>query len=149
LISYGSVFVAMVATALQMVLLRVLGRRETRESTVLYPRIVTILGGVIAAFLWGFEPMSSRAVFCSLLSGVLGGTGWLCMAEAYKTAPAATVAPFHYSQIITGAFIGYLIWGDIPSYGLLAGAALIILSGIYIVTHVRKSANILREETHT
>jgi drug/metabolite transporter (DMT)-like permease len=66
------------------------------------------------------------------------------MAQAYKLAPAATVAPFHYSQIITGGLIGYFIWHDVPSLHLLIGAIIIIASGLYIATHARRAGQLAK-----
>ena len=61
------------------------------------------------------------------------------MAHAYKLAPAATVAPFMYSEIISGGLVGYFIWHDVPTPRLLTGAAIVIASGIYIVTHAHRA----------
>jgi drug/metabolite transporter (DMT)-like permease len=138
--SYGIVFVVMLLLAMQMVSLRMLANRESRECTSFYPRIVAFSGSVIAVILWGFRMPSYDVVFYALLSGASGGVGWLCMAHSYTLAPAATVAPVHYSQIISGAFLGYLIWHDIPNPHTIIGAGIIIASGLYLVRHIRKSA---------
>ena len=147
-ISYGLVVASMVCFSTQMILLRILGPRENRECAAFWPRAIVLVGVVIACVYLGVRPMPPLAVLFSVLSGGLGTFGWLCMAQAYKLAPAATVAPFHYSEIVTGALIGYAIWHDVPSAHLLLGVAVIIVSGLYIVTHARQPARILKEETH-
>jgi drug/metabolite transporter (DMT)-like permease len=61
-------------------------------------------------------------------SGVLN---MIAVALAYlsvKHAPASIAAPFHYTQIISGAVIGYLIWGDVPTAHLAIGVIIIVLS---------------------
>ncbi len=138
-VSYGMAFLGMLSIVTQMLMMRFIGNHESRESTAFYPRIGAVIGGLILALIGGFEPIGAKTVVYSLATGAVGGMGWMCMAQAYKLAPAATVAPFHYSQIITGALLGYLIWHDIPSAHLLTGAAIIISSGLYIVTHARKT----------
>jgi drug/metabolite transporter (DMT)-like permease len=132
--------------SLQMLTLRILGPRENRECVAFYSRLIILIGSFAAGLMLGFRDMPFDAVILSLASGGFGSFGWLLMAHAYKLAPAALVAPFQYSEIITGALIGYLIWHDVPSAHLAVGAVVIIASGIYIITHARKSAALLKEE---
>ena len=145
---YSYVFFASLLTSVMMVILRILGPRENREATAFYPRVVIFIGTIIAGAVMGFHPMPFKIIGLAFISGAVGSLGWLLMAQAYKLAPAATVAPFQYSQIVTGALVGYFIWHDLPNIHTLIGAAIIIASGIYIITHARKSALVLRGETH-
>jgi drug/metabolite transporter (DMT)-like permease len=73
----------------------------------------------------------------------LGSFGWVVMSKAYKNAPAAAVAPFHYSQMLMGALLGFLIWGDVPNRYLIGGACIIIASGIYLVRHERRVSRMM------
>jgi drug/metabolite transporter (DMT)-like permease len=59
---------------------------------------------------------------------------------ALRLTTAATVMQFHYSQIIAGALIGYLIWHDVPSWMTIGGAAVIIASGLFIAAHTHKAS---------
>jgi drug/metabolite transporter (DMT)-like permease len=52
---------------------------------------------------------------------------------AYHRSPVALVAPFQYTQIIWGALAGWLLWAQIPSLHLLAGAAIVASSGLYVI----------------
>ncbi len=148
-LAYGLVFASMITMSFQMLLLRILGPKENRECAAFYPRIVILLAGLVAGLAMGFTPISFKGTLFALISGGVGSLGWLLMAHAYKMAPAALVAPFQYSEIITGIVVGYLIWHDIPTMRVLIGAAVIIASGIYIITHSRRSAALLKEETHS
>ena len=47
--------------------------------------------------------------------------------------PTTLIAPFEYTALIWSAILGYLIWNDIPDGYAIAGALLIIGSGIYII----------------
>jgi drug/metabolite transporter (DMT)-like permease len=42
------------------------------------------------------------------------------------------VSQYHYTQLITGTLISYLVWRDKPGFFVLAGGALILGSGLYI-----------------
>ena len=69
-----------------------------------------------------------------LIMGVLSAIGLLCIAYAFQNAPsAAAVAPYHYTQIVWGALLGYYIFGETPSAQIMIAAALIIAGGLYLV----------------
>jgi len=72
------------------------------------------------------------------LLGVLGGVGHYLLALAHRYAPASVIAPFLYQQVIYVAVFGYLVFGDVPSPGLWAGAAIVIASGLYLFSRERK-----------
>jgi drug/metabolite transporter (DMT)-like permease len=52
--------------------------------------------------------------------------------KALKHTASSNVAQIHYTQIISGALLGFLIWGEVPTVNLLIGGALIILSGLVV-----------------
>ena len=54
------------------------------------------------------------------------------MIEALRLAPAARVTPFKYTGLVWAIVIGYLIWGDRPDAWLLAGAGVIVITGLYM-----------------
>lgn len=125
-------------TAVQMLLLRSVSKKLPSESTAFYPRLVMVIFGLVSCSATGFAAMPPFVFFGVMLSGMLGAFGWTLIAKAYQHAPAAAVAPFHYSQMLTGAVLGYLIWKDMPDIWLLCGAAIIIAAGVYLVRHERR-----------
>ncbi|MDR3450964.1 MAG: DMT family transporter [Alphaproteobacteria bacterium] len=141
--SYAALLGSVAGNVAQMLILRVVAQKETSECTSFYPRFVLFAAGAAACLMAGFTPMSLKAWLFSAASGVLGAGGWVLMARAYKNAAAASVAPFQYSQMVTGALVGYFIWADKPSPALLVGAAVIVISGIYLVRHERRLSRAL------
>ena len=134
---YAAAMGLMLCITLQMLTMRLIGKRESRECMAFYPRLGPCLGGLAILAVTDAAPLPLNVILYSLAMGGVGGLGWMLVAQAYKLAPASTVAPFQYSQIVTGAIIGYLIWGDVPSWHLVAGAAIIIASGVYILRHTQ------------
>jgi drug/metabolite transporter (DMT)-like permease len=65
--------------------------------------------------------------------GVLGGLGHWLFLHAYRLAPASAIAPFLYMQLLTMVAFGYAVFGDLPDFWTLAGASLIVASGVYLV----------------
>jgi S-adenosylmethionine uptake transporter len=65
--------------------------------------------------------------------GLLTGVGHLGLIEAFRIAPSAVIAPFHYSQMIWAVIFGLFLFGDVPSDWVIGGSAVIIGSGLFIL----------------
>jgi len=51
----------------------------------------------------------------------------------HRYAPALTIAPFLYVSLLTHSTAGYLVFGQVPDEWTLAGAAIVILTGLYLL----------------
>ena len=76
--------------------------------------------------------------------GFWAAVSHMCMTYALKYAPSATLAPLHYSEIITAVILGYLIFSDFPNPMTWAGIAVIVASGLYIIHRERLAARLKR-----
>ena len=65
--------------------------------------------------------------------GLAGGLGHLCVARAHRHASAAMLGPFLYQQILYMGFWGWLVFGQLPDTLVVAGAAIVIASGLYLL----------------
>ena len=75
-----------------------------------------------------------------LNSAIIGYT----LAQAYRMADAATVAPFEYAGLPLAILWGWVIWGDLPDVVVTAGIALILGSGLFVFLRERqKKKNIV------
>ena len=59
---------------------------------------------------------------------------------ALRFAPAATLAPLHYLEIVTSVALGWLVFGDWPNRLSWAGIAVIVGAGLYIILRERAVA---------
>jgi drug/metabolite transporter (DMT)-like permease len=66
-------------------------------------------------------------------AGVCSVVAWIGLVGGYRRAPPSVLAPFEYTALVAGAAAGYLIWDEIPDRWVIAGALVIISSGLYIV----------------
>lgn len=64
--------------------------------------------------------------------GLCGGLGHFAVIKSLTVAPAATVQPFTYSNIIWATLYGYFIYGDFPDNWTFLGAGIVAASGLYI-----------------
>jgi drug/metabolite transporter (DMT)-like permease len=124
------------ASAFFYALYQILTRRaadydDFRVSAVYTILIALVVSSVAVPFYWE-TPIGwlDWLVFGGL--GILGGLGHLFVIKAYEHAPASVIGPFDYGQLIGATIIGYLVFAEFPDLWTWAGAAIIIVSGIYI-----------------
>jgi drug/metabolite transporter (DMT)-like permease len=119
-------------------LTRQLARSESPEAT----QFLSGLGPVVmmAPFaLADWKPLDSwQAWAVVVLAGFSGGFGHYFNALAHRFAPASVLAPYLYLQIIYMMTLGYLIFGDVPDPAVIAGAAVVIASGLYLFDYERR-----------
>lgn len=72
-----------------------------------------------------------------LLMGGLGTAAHLLMTWSLRHAPAATLAPMQYLEIPVAAVIGLAIFGDFPDPLAMAGIAVTVATGLYILWRER------------
>jgi len=70
---------------------------------------------------------------------LLGALGYLLVTQGVRVAPLSVVTPFRYTRLLFLLFLGVVFFGERPDAWTLAGAALIVASGIYAMwrDHVR------------
>ena len=97
---------------------------------------LTTAGAVTVPFAWETPDVPGFALMAGV--GVIGICGYFCVNRALQLAPASVIAPFQYLSIIWSVVLGYLAFRDIPGVETLAGAALIIAAGAFILTLERR-----------
>jgi drug/metabolite transporter (DMT)-like permease len=122
--------------SVNMVWSRVLTRTEPPESLAFFSGLVTAAVGLVL-MLFHAEPLSVRQLAGLFAMGLFCALGTLCFYIAVKHTSAANVSQYHYTQLITGTLISYLVWHDKPGFFVMAGAALIFASGLYIAVAAR------------
>lgn len=139
-IGYAACGVCVTCFSVNMVWSRVLTRTEAPESLALFSGMVTAAAGFGLMFFIHAERLTpllwvgvaSMGLFCAL--------GSLCFYTAVKHTSAANVSQYHYTQLITGTLVSYLIWGTKPGVYVLLGGVLILASGLYIAVGARAKA---------
>ena len=81
----------------------------------------------------GWRPMNAGDIGLLAMAGCCVSVAFLLMTEAFRHAEASLVAPFRYSSVLWAALIGVVAFGDWPSPAMLAGAGLVVGSGLYIL----------------
>lgn len=70
--------------------------------------------------------------------GLVSMIAFWCVNEGLRLARASAVAPFNYSSIVWATVLGFVLFGDIPAVATLAGAAIIVSAGLFIMLRERR-----------
>lgn len=112
--------------------LRRMSLSETSATLVTYQAAVTtVLSLLCLPFGWRTPTWQDGLILAGI--GLCSGIGQFLWTQGFRFAPAAVLAPFNYTTMIWAIGFGYLMWGDLPTLPLLAGAAVVVASGLYIL----------------
>ncbi len=137
--AFAASFVAMLAYALFMIVTRILSPYDPPLVTLFYAMLVGVVGGAIAAIPQWVWPTEAWQWLALASLGAFGGLGHYLLIFAYRYAPASSVSPFLYFQILSMVTLGYVVFGDVPDAWSLLGSAVVIASGVYLVHRERKA----------
>ena len=110
---------------------RVLSRTDSNETTLFYSNFVgAALMLPVAPFFWTWPALWQFGLM--ILAGALASFGHYMLIVAHRRAPASLLSSFIYSQLVWVIALGYAVFGDVPDAYTLAGASIVIASGLYV-----------------
>jgi drug/metabolite transporter (DMT)-like permease len=125
--------------AIVVVMVRMLAITENTASMVFWFLLLLALGaGALAAP--GWFAIAARDWPWIAMLGLAGWAAQHLVTEAFRLAPAATVAPFEYLSIVWGAAIDWVVWQALPGARIVTGAAIVVAAGLYVVQRERRRA---------
>lgn len=68
---------------------------------------------------------------------LLGSTGYFLLTASIRSTSLSVVSPFRYARLLFMLILGVVVFGERPDPPMLAGAALIVLSGLYMMWRER------------
>jgi len=126
--------------ALSSTLVKIIGRTDSTQSMVFWMTCMLAIGSTLIA-LPGWQPILREHYLLILGVAMTGAIGQWGITEAFRRSPAASVAPLEYSGLAWVIVIDFLVWSVVPQWRTLAGAAVIIASGIALLRfEVRRPA---------
>lgn len=96
-----------------------------------------VFGGALAVFQWTAPSLAETAQL--LLLGVIACLGHLLITRAIKLAPVSVLAPFQYTLLLWGIVFGLTLFGDVPNRAMLAGGAIIVVAGLFLLRSEAKA----------
>ncbi|MFP5210634.1 MAG: DMT family transporter [Acidobacteriota bacterium] len=138
LIGLASCLVCVACFSVNMVWSRVLTRTEPPESLAFCSGVVTaIVGMALTSF--NAHPLTPTLSLALFLMGAFCAAGTLSFYFAVKHTSASNVSQYHYTQLLTGALISYLVWHDRPGLPMILGGSLILGSGALIAVAAHRA----------
>ncbi|MFP3544591.1 DMT family transporter [Rhizobium sp. SIMBA_035] len=90
-----------------------------------------------------FDPVMPSTIAFGYLAGVgvMAAIAGILGVYAYRAAPASTLAPLQYFEIVSATIFAWLVFGDFPDAIKWLGILIIIASGLYIIWRERRFAS--------
>jgi drug/metabolite transporter (DMT)-like permease len=105
---------------------------ESAETLLMYQlTLITVFFSLMLPF--GFTIPDWWDAGLMLFNGVTNAIGQYWWTRALHLAPASAVTPFFYLSLLWAALLGYLVWGDMPTLGLMVGSAVVVGSGLFLL----------------
>ena len=124
---------SMFCNAFYVLMTRRMAAAETPESLILYSALAPVVLLLPTLPFSATLPASGWQWLILLSLGCYGAFGHWFLIRAYKLATASALAPYPYLQMVWMIGFGYAVFNQLPDRWTLAGAAIIIASGLYIV----------------
>ncbi len=83
---------------------------------------------LLRAWTWPTEEDWLLFLVLGAVSAVIGYS----LSQAYRSANAATVAPFEYAALPLSIFWGWMVFGHLPDLWVMCGIVMIAASGVYV-----------------
>lgn len=118
---------------------RQLSPTENTLTMLFYTALVgTASMTLLAPFYWG-GPMPDlwQALLIASL-GIYGGTGHFLLIRAFRYAPATTLSPFIYVQLVWASLLGWLVYDHWPDGLTMIGIAIIATSSVALALSQRR-----------
>jgi drug/metabolite transporter (DMT)-like permease len=95
-----------------------------------------VLGWFNPFFAWRMPPLQEALLL--ILMGVAGGIGQITLTQSFRHADASLIAPFDYVNMIWAIAVGWFLFGELPARIVVAGAAIVVASGIFVIWRERQ-----------
>lgn len=116
--------------AVYQILTKVVARTDGTVTILLYTGWVGFaVTSLIGPFQW--NPPDLTGWILLPVAGAMGVVGHLILIKALEMAPASVLQPFNYTLLVWATTVGFLVFGDLPDGVTIAGAAIVVGSGLY------------------
>lgn len=112
----------------------------TRQATTVSDPVKTLAFQCVAGMVlltpqalatWSAPAWHDLPLFAGL--GLFSAISHMLSIAAFRLADASTLAPLVYVELIGAALIGFVVFGEIPGFGTIIGAALIVAAGLVLL----------------
>jgi drug/metabolite transporter (DMT)-like permease len=117
-----------------------------RSATIVFYFLASSSVIALATIPFGWVmPTPLQAVFL-IGAGLFGGTAQILLTESYRHADMSVVAPFEYTSLVFSVIVGFLAFGDVPTWQMLVGGLIVVGSGLFIIYRERQLGKVRPEQ---
>lgn len=122
--------------AVSAITVRVLARTDSTQAMVVWLLASMAVGaGLLAWPHW--QPLQGGHAWLIAGVGLAGALGQYTVTEAFRQGEASSIAPLEYTALLWGLLLDYSLWHVLPDRMTWVGAAIIVLSGLYLLRRER------------
>jgi drug/metabolite transporter (DMT)-like permease len=131
-------FIAASMFALYSLLTRYVARQDSTATSFFWTGVT---GCIVMTFVGMFhlEDMIPADWLLMLCLCFTGATGHWLLIRCYEVAEASAVQPFTYLQLVFGAAIGVMVFGEVIETNVAVGAVLVVAAGLFTLWRARVS----------
>ncbi|MEI7710926.1 MAG: DMT family transporter [Rhodospirillales bacterium] len=131
-----------VTMAITRILARRLSLTETPECQAFWLMASHAAAGVLLLGIYPLGSIGGWEVWAALaFLGISSGLAHCVFTYAYGLAPVSALAPYEYTMLIWGGAAGFVVFGEVPSWSTLTGAAIVAAAGLYNLHRERVRRN--------
>jgi drug/metabolite transporter (DMT)-like permease len=134
-----------VVSVLFVVLRDLATRRLSREvpsiTVALCSAVAVAVSAGLAVPFAGWQTPTGTDLLLILLASVFLVAGYLASVMAMRVGAIAAIAPFRYTSLVFALILGLVVFGQFPDGLTLAGAAIVICTGLYSLHRERRRAS--------
>jgi drug/metabolite transporter (DMT)-like permease len=121
-VMYGSVTVAV----------RGMSKTESANTLLMWQMLcLAVMHSFLLVF--GFRWPTPQHAELLISSGIANAAAQYLWTRALHAAPATAVSPFYYFLLVWTMFIGFFVWGDVPTASLFIGSGIVVASGLFLL----------------
>ncbi len=144
-LTLGAIFALLNAIMLGSVTVAVRGMSKTESpNTLLIWQLATVSVFHSLLLVFGFQWPTGVDLWLFVACGVANLIGQYLWTKSLVLAAATAVSPFFYFMLVWALAIGYVVWGDVPTIGLIAGSVIVVASGLYLLWHEEQKRQVAK-----
>lgn len=123
--------------AFEAIFIKFLAQNDRPLTVMMHVNIFSLFLLAVPAW-YAWKPLPWSEFFLYWLYGPLGLVAQYCLIRGFRLADISVVGPVDYSWLVFASIIGFVFFGEVPTTGVVAGSALILIGGV-VLASVRPS----------
>ena len=116
--------------ALYQILTRLCARQDSPGTSLIWSALVAFVATTFVGPLdWRWPTPAAWALM--VVIALMGAASHYALIKALDYAEAGAVQPYSYTLLVWATLLGALVFGDVPDGWTIAGAAIVVASGLY------------------